>query len=212
MAPFPPLDHLVIAAPSLADLSSWWANAMGAPAAPGGAHTGLGTRNELAGLDDTTYVELIGPDPDQPPPSMPRPFGIDGLATRRLVTFAVAVEDLDQACSAVRSAGIDPGEPRAMQRLRPDGVLLAWRLAVPTDPSLAGVMPFLIEWGATAHPAASLEPAAALERLALQHPKHAQIAEAIEAATGQHIDVSAGPAGLVAELSTKAGGTLEVAS
>ncbi len=212
MAPFPPLDHLVIAAPSLAELSAWWNDALGAPAAEGGAHTGLGTRNELAGLDETTYVELIGPDPDQPTPPMPRPFGIDELTSRRLVTFAVAVDDLDRACAAVRAAGIDPGEPRAMERRRPDGVLLAWRLAFPPDPALAGVMPFLIEWGETAHPAASLEPAAALQKLTLQHPHGDQIAGAIEAATGHHLEVKSGPARLVAELSTPRGTTLEVAS
>ncbi len=39
-----------------------------------------------------------------------------------------------------------------MQRRTDDGALLQWRLTPPRS----GVMPFLIEWGATVHPTASL--------------------------------------------------------
>lgn len=212
MSPFPQIDHLVIAGPNLADLSTWWTDEAGAPAVPGGAHTDRGTRNELAGIDPTTYVELIGPDPGQPDPAAPRPFGIDAITRRRLVTFAVAVDDLDQACAAVAATGIDPGPLTPMQRERPDGSVLAWRLAVPGDPSLGGVMPFLIEWADSEHPAASLPPTVALTTLELRHPKPARIASAIAAATGSTVDVTAGSAGLTARFTTASGSTFTITS
>jgi hypothetical protein len=212
MSPFPHLDHLVLAASDLPALSRWWAGHVGVAAEPGGAHTGRGTRNELAGIDGTTYVELIGPDPDQPEPSGPRPFGIDTIVEQRLVTFAVAVDDLDEACAAVRSVGVDPGEPTPMQRQRPDGSVLAWRLAVPTDPTLGGVMPFLIEWADSEHPAADLPATVGLARLELSHPEPARIAAAIEAATGDTLDVQAGDAHLAATFEPPAGAPFSMAS
>jgi hypothetical protein len=186
------IDHFVIAGPDLDALGSWWAEQAGTAADAGGAHTGLGTRNLLAGIDSTTYVELIGPDVDQPDHDGERPFGINDLAERRLVTFALAVDDLDTACAAVRNVGVDPGTPRAMQRLKPDGTTLEWRLAVPTDPMLAGVMPFLIEWGATAHPAAELSRSADLRGIQLRHPDHVRISDALEALTGAAEQVKLG--------------------
>lgn len=193
------VDHLVVAGPDLALLVSMWREATGVDPVPGGAHTGMGTRNELVGVDATTYIELIGPDPEQAEPPGPRPFGIDDRTEPGFATFAIAVEDLPTACAAVRSAGIDPGEIRPMQRRRLDGVLLEWRLAVPPDPALGGVMPFLIEWGeATPHPAAGLEPEMTIAALALTHPEAAGIAAAVRGATGWDLPIETGPVSLTA--------------
>jgi len=51
----------------------------GVRARAGGKHNGQGTHNALLGLGAQTYLEIIAPDPGQPTPSMPRPFGVDGL-------------------------------------------------------------------------------------------------------------------------------------
>lgn len=196
------IDHLVIAGPELAALGLWWSEAVGQEALEGGAHTGLGTRNMLTGIDESTYIELIGPDLEQPEPTGPRPFGIDDLPGRRLVTFALAVADLRAACAAVSTTGIDPGEPFAMERTRPDGVQLQWRLAFPPDPGLAGVMPFLIEWGGAAHPAAELPAHIRLTELTLQHPDATKIEKALRSVTGTPWTVRQGPPSLAARLET----------
>ena len=184
------LDHLVVAGPDLAALCRWWRDASGISPEPGGAHEGRGTRNALVGLGPSSYLELIARDPDQPDPRGPRPFGVDQLVVNDpvLVTFALAVRDLDEATEQVRSAGIDPGQIVAMQRRRPDGSVLQWRLAVPPDPTLGGVSPFLIEWGASAHPAADLVATAALDQLELGHPNRAPIQRALTS-LGSDIEV-----------------------
>ena len=123
-------------------------DATGVRSIPGGPHVGLGTTNELIGVGPSTYIELIGPDPEQPDHDGPRPFGINGLLEPALVTWAVAVADIDVALANVTAAGIDPGESLPMSRVRPDGVKLSWHLAVPPSTDLAGIMPFSIDWGA----------------------------------------------------------------
>ncbi len=167
------IDHLVVAATDLGWLCDWWRELTGVDAAPGGAHPGWGTRNALVGLGSGTYLELIGPDPDQPDPERPRPFGIDGLAPQSasLVTFAVAVEDLEGAVALVREHGLDPGPITPMSRVRPDGVRLAWRLATPVLATHGGLQPFLIEWGdETPHPSTALSAGVRLVGLTLAGP------------------------------------------
>ncbi|REK35066.1 MAG: VOC family protein [Actinobacteria bacterium] len=198
------IDHFVVAGPDLEALRVWWAESTGVVPTPGGAHPGFGTRNYLTGIDSSTYVELIGPDPDQPDPAAPRPFGIDDLTGFSLVTFAVAVDDIDEAAARLRACEVDPGEVIAMSRQRPDGESLRWRVAFPPEGGLGGVMPFLIEWGAgTPHPAESLELGVGVESLRLRHPEAAAIGCALREITGEDWEVEEGEPGMWLTLSTR---------
>jgi hypothetical protein len=131
------IDHLVYATPELqatvADLRS-----KGIELVEGGSHVGIGTRNFLTGLGGEIYLEVIGPDPEQDEPPAPRPFGIDDLDEAKLVTWAERVEGLEGQGSV------------AMTRMRPDGVLLEWTIALQEDG------PFQIDWKDSPHPTESL--------------------------------------------------------
>lgn len=175
------LDHLVVAGTDLSAMVAWWAASSGQQPSAGGSHVGFGTKNALVGLGDS-YLELIGPDPAQESPSGPRPFGIDSLAPQsiQLVTFALAVDDLDGALAAVTAAGVTFGDGQPMSRAKPDGSLLEWKLAMPVG--LDGVMPFLIEWGPGAeHPSASLPGGCRLESLVGHHPDADRLGAALSA-------------------------------
>lgn len=201
------IDHLVVASNDLVSLARWWLDASGEAASPGGAHVGRGTRNELVGLGASTYLELIGPDLAQPDHEGQRSFGVDQLkdGTPVLSTFALAADDLDEARARYTAAGIDTSAPFAMERITPDGQLLAWRLSLPLDGGYNGTVPFLIEWGQdTEHPAASLSHRSRLARLSIQFPNPAMIEAALGPA-GADIDVLAGPARLEATFDTPSG-------
>jgi hypothetical protein len=208
--PLARLDHLVLAGPDLSALSAEVAERLGVRPVVGGRHVGRGTRNELLGLGHDGpgaggYLELIGPDPEQPEPDVPRPFDLDALATPRLVTWAVRCTDLAAASSAARAAGHDPGEAAGMQRSRPDGVLLSWRLT-PTSPD--GVLPFLIDWGGSPHPAADLPDGIRLEALELSHPEPGRVRAVLDAwgVGAEHgVEVTAGAPALRARLTGPSG-------
>lgn len=185
----------MLATPDLAATVSALA-ADGLALTEGGPHVGVGTRNHLAGLGAGRYLEVVGPDPDQPEPGRSRPFRIDELDTPRLVTWAVRVPDLQVALDAARAGGHDPGPGRPMSRRRPDGELLAWRLAFPPD-DLGGPAPFLIDWGATRHPSASLRHDAALRSLTLAHRDPGRLRAVLRALgvdPGGEVEVREGPA------------------
>jgi hypothetical protein len=164
------VDHLVYATPDLAAGIKQVERLLGVSAAPGGQHPGWGTRNALIGLGDNTYLEIIGPDPDQPKPPQPRRFGIDELKAPRLVTWAAKGTDLEAIVENAKSHGLDLGQVQAGSRRRPDGVLLAWHLTVSPALNEGGIVPFFIDWGETPHPAAALPKGCVLVALRAEHP------------------------------------------
>lgn len=193
------LDHLVIGGTDLGLLVAWWKQQTGIDAARGGSHPGMGSRNALIGVDDSTYVELIAHDPDQPDPQQPRPFGIDALEPNsvQLCTMVLAVPDIEDAAATFREAGLNPGKVFAAERTRPDGVTLKWQLAIPPDPKLRGAQPSLIQWGEeTPHPGQGLAPTVRVEELAIGLPDPAKLAAAL-AGIGSDLVVNQSPAPMV---------------
>lgn len=162
------LDHLVFAAPNLAEAVDQIAELTGVTPVRGGSHVGLGTANHLVGLGRDAYLEIIGPDPDQPAPERPRPFGIDELTQGTLVTWAIRPADFDATIASALANGYDPGEPSEMSRRTTDGDLVKWRLT-PAG-VLDGLVPFLIDWGPTPHPTSRELPAIPLLMVTGVHP------------------------------------------
>lgn len=203
------LDHLVFAAPDLPAVVHWLEQAIGVRAVPGGRHPGRGTRNYLVSFGATSYLEIIGPDDEAEAAvadgsSGEKAFGLDELDEPVLRGWAVHPADLDAAADAARQAGVDLGDPWPLSRRTPDGSLLSWRLASRHPAPFDGVVPFLIDWGDTAHPASSGLPAAHLASLTLRHPDPASVAPVLRA-LGIDVPVEVGPAGLSALVSGPTG-------
>lgn len=201
----PPVDHLVWGGHNLEEeierLEVW----TGVRAAPGGRHPGEGTHNALIRLGQTMYLELIGPDATQPAPAQPRWLDLDTLTRPRLITWAVKCDNIDQRAAEARAAGVELGEVRRGGRELNDGQALAWRLTYPTIRVGAGLVPFLIDWGQSRHPAASAPGGVQLVELRAEHPEPTTIREAL-GNLGLELEVVAGatPA-LIAMLDTPNG-------
>jgi Glyoxalase-like domain len=164
------VDHLVYATPDLNTGIGRLETLLGVRASPGGQHPGRGTRNALISLGPRTYIEIIGPDPEQPKPDRPRQFGIDDLSEPRLVTWAAKESDPAKRFDEARKHGIKLGELGNGSRKRPDGLLLTWRYTDPRTVVADGIVPFFIDWGRTPHPADSAAPGGRLVSLRAEHP------------------------------------------
>ena len=149
----PPVDHLVWGGRSLTQEIERLEQLTGVRPVPGGRHPNEGTHNALLGLGPAMYLELIAPDPDQAPPSRPRWFGLDALTAPRLVTWAAKSADLEEQADAARAQGLILGGVRSGRRELANGESLSWRLTYPDMSYGAGLIPFLIDWGESRHPA-----------------------------------------------------------
>jgi len=201
------IDHLVYAVADLTAGIDWFEQQTGIRPAVGGAHVGLGTHNALVSFGEC-YLEIIAPDPGQPDPDMPRPFGIDGRDGPGLVGFAVrptdgeTIGDLVDRCL---DAGYDTGPISDLSRQTPNGDLLAWALTFPSSPTL----PFIIDWGDTPLPSTTQPGGVELENFTVNHPLPFNIMGPL-AALGLDINVVAAErVGLTATV-TGPGGSVEL--
>lgn len=202
--PFEFIDHLVYATSDLAATARDLSERFGLALSPGGSHIGLGTANVLMSLGGTCYLEIIGPDLDQTEPEGPRPFGIDDLTDAAHVTFAVTADAIDERCRQALNAGYDPGRILDMSRKKPGGELLEWRLTVKAWSGPKSLVPFLIDWGKTPRPGLSLPAGCQLTGFELQHPKPQGVQDDLRA-LGLSLDVSKGPAKIIARIQTPKG-------
>ena len=141
-------DHVVIGVRDLEAASARY-RALGFEVNPGGRHTGLGTANAIIrfGVD---YIELLTvADPEE----AERAGGsskvlLDLLQDRpgALAGYALATADIEEDAERLKQGGLAAVGPFAMERLRPDGRLLSWRLLVPEGLSWRRPWPFLIQW------------------------------------------------------------------
>jgi hypothetical protein len=189
------LDHAILAGPALPDLVSAFEARTGVLATPGGRHAGQGTHNALVGLGAGRYLELLAPDPD----AEDGPFraSIAYLGAPALHTWCVRGDDgadADAFEARVRAAGLAPRRI-AMARTRPDGVRLAWQLVFVEGHAFGGLLPFFIDWGASAHPSEALGAPLAWRSLTLEHPEAGHLAALIAVLGGVPDEVRVVPGG-----------------
>jgi Glyoxalase-like domain len=175
------IDHLVFAAPTLAQGIEHIADLTGATPRPGGKHAGMGTHNALVKLGEQLYLEIIAIDPAGEKPTRKRWFDLDDgnlmadLVDRpRLIHWVARTRDLE---FTAKHAGYDPGTilPFARGEYR-------WRITVPDDGKRPGrgVLPTLIQWESS-HPADALpESGLALAQLAASHPEPALVRRSLD--------------------------------
>lgn len=152
-------DHIIYFVPDLQQAYGFFENLLGVRPVFGGQHPGRGSHNALLSLGDSCYLEIIAPDPTQPAPPNPRSFGMDSLKAPKLLHWAVTSLNIHASVTGAKAAGYDPGAVHDGSRTRSDGFLMEWKLTrrpeavLGINPPGDWLVPFLIDWGQTPHPA-----------------------------------------------------------
>ncbi len=174
------IDHLIVATPDLEEGIARTGELLGVEAAPGGQHPGFGTRNALITLGRGRYLEIVGPDPDQPGPEGARLFGVDELGAPRLVTWVAKGSHLAGLVRRAARYGAELGAVHSGGRRQPDGSYLAWEVTDPFMPREGGVVPFFIDWGETPHPSETAPVGCDLVDLRAEHPEFGRVRDMLD--------------------------------
>lgn len=174
------VDHLVMGVPHLSVATDWAIQHLGQAPVYGGQHLGFGTHNSLLGLGPSTYLEFLAPDPEQTPPGSGYWMQVDQVQAPRLIRWAARSHHIQEDVAQAAAAGWDLGEILPGNRQRTDGSTLRWQLSDPNKNSSQGVLPFLIDWGDTPHPASGLPQVGQLVSLMLLHPEADQIQQQLK--------------------------------
>jgi hypothetical protein len=182
-APPAQLDHLVVAATTLADGIEYIAELTGVAPHPGGKHVAMGTHNALLRLGERVYLEIIAIDPNGIKPPRPRWFDLDDIALQselterpQLVHWVARTTDIERSSAAcpVPLGVITPAE-RGDYR---------WRITIPDDGKRPGkgVVPTLIQWDGPTHVADRLpQSGVTIAQVAAAHPDPANVRTAFAA-------------------------------
>lgn len=194
--PRPLVDHLIYVVPDLEAALPAVEATLGVRPVLGGRHPEWGTWNALLSLGSDVYLEVVAPDPVHAASVASRTvaggelgetgegggrdlrlatlFGVDRVRAPRLATWCARAESLESRAAAAAAVGLDVGPLREGGRERPDGSRVSWRISDPTGDREGGVLPFLIAWGTTPHPAGGIPGGASLgltmEGLSVEHP------------------------------------------
>lgn len=176
------LDHIVLAADSLAQGVDYLRATLGIEIPPGGRHQTMGTHNCLMQLGDDAYLELIAIDPAAAAPGRPRWFELDRQLLRdalrrqpRLITWVINTPDLDRLAARV---SFDLGVPTRLTRDR-----LEWRIGLTDDGRLldGGMLPYCIQWHSRPHPSRAMaDLGCRLRSLTLHHNRPDWIAARLD--------------------------------
>jgi hypothetical protein len=171
------LDHITIAADSLADGVAYVEAALGVRIPFGGTHPLMGTHNHLLRPGDTLFLEIIAPDPAAGPLPRRRWFSLDDPKLRgelspspRLLTWVLAADDIEAALREVPHAA-----GPAVTVTRGD---LKWLISVPSDGSMpfGGAFPTMIQWPRGPHPASRMpDLGCSLAGFEIAHPEAERI-------------------------------------
>lgn len=198
------IDHLLWAVPDLERARRDLAQQTGVAPTTGGRHPGVGTWNALLDLGHRSYLEIIAPDPEQ------RGFTglgrlLEGIDQPQLLTWCARTERIADLAEIAHAAGLGPGPVTSMERTRPDGSTLRWKILMFFGHDAGPLVPFFIEWGHAHHPTQDLDEGCRLERLELRHPDPDKVQTALAVLGLDSTVLLADHPGLAAHLATPQG-------
>jgi hypothetical protein len=181
---FPPLlDHIILGCNDLESGISFVQEHTGVRATLGGVHPDRGTSNALLSLGDRHYLEIMAPDPNGKavPAWAARQLEVlKGLASPRLMGWAVHTNEIDSLVKKFRESGIEILGPWPASRVRPDGRVLSWKSFSLAD-DRRGLLPFFIEWSTdSVHPSSDAPSGCHIERFAVADPDTVDLSKALK--------------------------------
>lgn len=145
------LDHVVIAANNVEELSALYGNKFTIKSIRGGQHNDWGTHNYLSYFSNDSYLEWLGTYDDVKSQQTDNPLvkHLVHVLENKITgpfQFALRTTEMDRYIAHFEENNVPFEGPIYGAREKPDGTILKWRMLFPTYNHKTEVLPFLIEW------------------------------------------------------------------
>jgi hypothetical protein len=168
------IDHIMWVAPTLETGCEEFEELTGVRPEFGGRHPGFGTHNALASLSNNRYIEVLALDPEQ---TTDNPIAKQIGEYRKTAIFAFHVhrQELEEVAQVYNEAGVVCQGPIQLERQRPDGEVLRWRLLFPDFSIFGRALPIFIDWMDAPHPAKTAPVGCEMTHFEVAHPQCEQL-------------------------------------
>ena len=174
------IDHLVYAVPDLEKAIINFEKNTGIAPVYGGRHIERGTHNALVRIGKRSYLEFLAIDKSNTNVKAPYWMGLDHIHFPKLTHWAFATTDFEKGLEILSSIDPQLASPIKGRRTLQNGVTLEWKMTSPVPNRHIEVLPFMIDWGQSAHPVESLPNECQLIHFSANHPNPALLSPFFE--------------------------------
>lgn len=171
------IDHLVYVCDHLERGIQQINDLLGVAPVISGKHLAWGTHNALLALGSECYFEVIAPDPEQKLEATI--FNFQAYTEPKLLTWGYRPNDIYTTHQIGHAHNWPFGNILTGSRSKPDGSSLSWEITDLNTVLFDGILPFLIHWNQSIHPAPSLPQGCRLHSLRAEHPQIGELQSAL---------------------------------
>ena len=184
------IDHIVLAAPDLDEAMGEFEKKTGLAATIAGTIKGLGIKCARISFTDSSYLEIIAPDPKGPGPigELIKSKGIKELTPFH---FAIRTRRAEALKDEVTKFGYTP-DHITMFGAKADGTPRKWEMLYLYGHKIGGACPYFINWANSDHPCATLPVVGKLKKVVIRAPEDDPVHKLLEHTKAEGITVEIG--------------------
>ena len=184
------IDHIVLAAPDLEEAMEQFEEMAGIGAKVFGAINGIGIRCARISFNDSSYLEIIAPDPKQPGP-IGQLIKAKGIKDMTPFAFAIRTSRTEQLKDEVVQFKYVP-DHISMFGGKKDGTARKWEMLHLYGHKLGGICPYFVHWDTTDHPCTTLPVVGKLKKFTIRAPSDDPIHQLFAHVNVRNINIEIG--------------------
>jgi hypothetical protein len=197
------IDHIVLAAPDLEEAMEQFEKMTGIGAVVAGSINGLGIKCSRISFNDSSYIEIIAPDPKSSGP-IGQLLKSKGITELTPFHFAIRSSKVETLKDEVKKFGYVP-DHITMFGGHKDGTPMKWEMLYLYGHNMGGICPFFINWSNSDHPCAKLPVVGKLKKFTIRAPENDPVHKLLTHVTIKGFNVEVGKPKLSFQFSSPEG-------
>jgi hypothetical protein len=197
------IDHIVLAAPDLEEAMQEFEKATGIGAVIAGSINGLGIKTARISFNDSSYLEIIAPDPKSAGP-IGQLLKSKGLTCLTPFHYAIRTSRCEDLKDEVKKFKYVP-DHITMFGGEKDGTPRKWELLFLYGHKIGGTCPYFVHWANSPHPCAKLPVVGKLKKFTVRAPEDDPVHSLLEHVNVRGLNLEVGKPKLSFQFSSPEG-------